>query len=124
MQISPTATSECRDEVARRTEAKVCDGAGERDVEFWREHHGVALAWSNSGADDEVMIANALLRPSFHLLLDIAAHFGLDRLDRQWDVLRSSITATGYPEDRARLARATPIVERCLRNMHAAVSVK
>ena len=72
------------------------------------------------------MIANALLRPNFHLLLDIASQFGFSRLTSQWEKLKESIEEVrkiggdgdaGYRQ----LLRAAPIVNRCLRVMQAAV---
>lgn len=92
-----------------------------RDVEFWRSHNGVALVWSNPQASDDVMIANALLHPSFHLLLDIAARFGIDRLESRWKSLRDSISCAGAVDRVAQIARARPIVERSLANMRAAL---
>jgi len=89
----------------------------DRDEAFWKKHPG--LVWSNRRADDSVMIANALLRPNFHLLLDIAAQFGLGRLKTDWEHLRTGIGDD--PTDQAQLRRATPIVERCLRHMEEAV---
>src|SRR3954451_22739687 len=56
--------------------------AGGRDYEFWRAHRGPGLVWSNLNASDDIMIWHALLRPNFHLLLEIAAHFGLARLQQ------------------------------------------
>lgn len=85
-----------------------------RDEDFWRSHNGVMLVWSNSKASDSVMIANALLRPGFHLLLDIAVRFGLERLISEWDTLRDGILASEYPEELHRLHRAEPTVLRCL----------
>jgi len=88
-----------------------------RDRVFW-EVHGGGLAWSNSDASDSVMVAQALLAPSFHRLLDIAAHFGLGFLEEQWNKLRKETMAAGYPEEIQKIMRAAPIVERCLRHMH------
>lgn len=88
-----------------------------RSDAFWKKHPGVV--WSNREASDSVMIANALLRPNFHLLLDIAAQFGLGRLRSDWEALRD--TVGDDPADRARVQRATPIVNRCLRHMEEAL---
>ncbi len=65
------------------------------------------------------MIANALLRPNFHLLLDIAAYFGLGRLRADWEHLREQVIDD--PSDQAKIRRATPIVDRCLRHMEEAL---
>jgi hypothetical protein len=98
----------------------------DRDDAFWKAHNGVGLVWSNPKASDDVMISRALLNPNFHLLLDIAERFGLPRLAGQWEKLKESVEAvrkiggdgdTTYQE----LLRATPIVERCLQTMQAAV---
>ncbi|CAN5676153.1 hypothetical protein BH09VER1_BH09VER1_02380 [soil metagenome] len=89
-----------------------------RTIAFWDKHPGIV--WSNRRAGDSVMIVNALLRPNFHLLLDIAHHFGLARLKAHWEVLRRDIGSD--PADQAQLLRASPIVERCLRHMDEALS--
>ena len=88
-----------------------------RDDAFWREHHGVALVWSNPAASDDVMIRNALLKPNFHLLLDIAVRFGFPRLVTIWEELKEELENSEWPEERQQVRRATPIVERCLTNM-------
>ena len=68
------------------------------DKTFWDAHGRVGLVWSNPNASDDVLIAAALLRrPNFHLLLDIAAHFGLDRLKCRWEGLQAGIRAREYP---------------------------
>jgi len=92
-----------------------------RDHAFWRARGGVGLVWSNRNASDSVMIANALLEPDFHLLLDIAEKFGLSQLKLEWDVLRNGIEENGFPEELRKLRRATPTVERCIENMEAAL---
>jgi hypothetical protein len=84
---------------------------------FWKKHPGVV--WSNRRASDSTMIANALLRPNFHLLLDIAAHFGLSRLRADWETLRKM--PVDDPADQTKLQQAAPIVERCLRHMEDAL---
>lgn len=71
---------------------------------FWQRHPG--LVWSNPEADDSAFICAALLRPRFTCLLDIAAEFGLERLQREWALLQAEAT----PESR----RATAAVERIL----------
>lgn len=91
---------------------------------FWNEHERVGLVWSNPDASDDTLIAAALLRPNFHLLLDIAAHFGLDRLKTRWERLKKSIEACQYPEELKKLQWARPIVERCLTTMEEAVCQK
>jgi hypothetical protein len=98
--------------------------AGGRDYEFWRAHGGVGLVWSNCNASDDVMICHALLRPSFHLLLEIAARFGLTRLERLWLSLQEEIVEKQLPEEIAELVRARPTVERCLRNMREGLAAR
>lgn len=91
--------------------------------EFWDAHGRVGLVWSNPNASDDVLIAAALLRqPNFHLLLDIACHFGLARLTARWEAVRSGIEKRQQPEELQNLERARPIVERCLETMKEAVS--
>lgn len=91
--------------------------AGGRDDEFWRANGGVGLVWSNPNASDDIMIYHALLRPSFHLLLEIAARFGFSRLEQRWQRLQQEILGQQLPEEMSELSRAQPTVERCLRNM-------
>jgi hypothetical protein len=55
--------------------------------QFWKKHPG--LIWSNRQASDAVRIRAALMKPSFPVLLDIAAVFGPERLEQEWAVLRS-----------------------------------
>ena len=92
-----------------------------RDDQFWKSHNGIGLVWSNPQADDDVMIAKALLQPSFHLLLDIAECLGFDRLKMQWDKLQSSIEKEGCPEEIHRLNQARFIVARCIDHMEEAI---
>ena len=66
------------------------------------------------------MIANALLSPDFHLLLDIAVRFGLARLKAEWEHLKTCIEKNNYPEEMTRLRQAAPIVERSLFHMEEA----
>ncbi len=80
---------------------------------FWHRHQG--LVWSNPEAEDSVHIRTALLRPRFGRLLDIAAEFGLDRLQAEW----STVKADNSPE----VQRATPAVERILSNIQKGFSV-
>jgi hypothetical protein len=87
---------------------------------FWDTHGRVGLVWSNPNASDDVLMAAALLKPNFHLLLDIAAHFGLDRLRVRWERLKEDIESRKYPEEIKQLEGARPIVERCLANMEEA----
>ena len=94
---------------------------GSRDDVFWKNHNGIGLVWSNPNADDRVMIAKALLEPSFHLLLDIAARFGIDRLKSQWTTLQSSIENRAYPEEIRRLNQAKPVVLRSIEHMEEAM---
>ena len=92
---------------------------------FWDAHGRVGLVWSNPDASDDTLIAAALLKqPNFHLLLDIAAHFGLDRLKDQWEQLKDGIETRKYPEELQQLKRAKPIVVRCLATMEEAVCLR
>ena len=94
---------------------------GSRDRAFWLAHGGIGLVWSNPNASDSVMISHALLQPDFHLLLDIAARFGLSRLRNEWAALRGGVERTALPEGLRELQHATPIVERCLKHMEQAI---
>src|SRR4051812_26529109 len=53
---------------------------------FWKKYPG--LVWSNRNASDAVRIRAALMRPVFPVLLDIAAKFGLKRLEYEWAILK------------------------------------
>ncbi len=91
------------------------------DKSFWDGHGRVGFVWSNPDASDDTLIAAALLKqPNFHLLLDIAARFGLERLKSRWDQVKGSIEHSPYPEASENLERAKPIVERCLASMEGA----
>ena len=74
---------------------------------FWKQYPG--LVWSNRQAGDDVRIRAALMRPLFPVLLDIAVRFGLERLEREWAILRND------PETDTR--RAEPSVLRILANI-------
>jgi hypothetical protein len=91
-----------------------------QDKAFWDQHGRVGLVWSNPDASDDVLITAALLRPNFHLLLDIAVHFGLDRLKNQWRELKASAEERQYPEEIRKVERAEAIVARCLTTMEEA----
>ncbi len=54
---------------------------------FWKAYP--SLVWSNRLADDDIRIRAALMKPQFPVLLDIAATFGPDRLEREWAILRA-----------------------------------
>jgi hypothetical protein len=96
-----------------------------QDKAFWDAHGRVGLVWSNPDASDDVLIAAALLKqPNFHLLLDIASHFGLARLIDRWGKLKDGIELRQYPEELRKLKRAKPIVERCLATMEGAICRK
>lgn len=74
---------------------------------FWLKHPG--LVWSNRNAGDEVRIRAALMRPLFPVLLDIAARFGIERLEEEWAVLRADCAAE--------TARIQPTVAQILQNI-------
>ena len=80
---------------------------------FWLRHPG--LVWSNPEADDSAFICAALLRPRFSRLLDIAAEFGVERLQREWALLQAEET----PEAR----RAEAAVERILSHIEKGFSL-
>ncbi len=91
-----------------------------QDKPFWDQHGRVRLVWSNPNASDDVLITAALLRPNFHLLLDIAVHFGLDRLKDHWRELKDGDEERQSPEEIRKGARAEAIVDRCLTTMEEA----
>ncbi len=74
---------------------------------FWKRHPG--LVWSNRHAGNTVRIRAALMRPMFSTLLDIAVHFGLERLEHEWSVLLADADTD--------TRRVEPIVSRVLRNI-------
>jgi hypothetical protein len=74
---------------------------------FWKRHPG--LIWSNPFASDTAHIHAALNAPRFDYLLDIAAKFGLERLESEW----RKILAESSP---GKVQRSK--VERCLRNIN------
>lgn len=78
-----------------------------RHPELWARLPGIV--WSNPDASDEVRIANALLRPRFFELLEVAAVIGLDCIEAEWSALQD--------EGGREVERARPIVERILRNI-------
>ena len=89
---------------------------------FWEAHGRVGLIWSNPNASDDQLIAAALLKqPNFHLLLDIACHFGLARLIDRWEKLKKGIEQSQEPEELQKLKIAQPIVKRCLATMKEAL---
>lgn len=93
-----------------------------QDKKFWDAHGRVGLVWSNRNASDDVLIAAALLKqPNFHLLLDIASHFGLARLKKRWEEIKTGVSQRKYPEEVQKFNRARPVVERCLETMEEAV---
>ena len=75
--------------------------------DLWKKHP--VLVWSNDQADDTVRIRAGLLECRFPLILDIASVFGLARLREEWAALLQT------PDQEIR--RATPFVERILRNL-------
>lgn len=77
------------------------------DYVFWAKHPGIV--WSNRNASDAIYIRNALLRPKYHQLLEIAVHFGVARLEREWSVL------LGHPLEDTTKVRKT--VDRILSNI-------
>jgi hypothetical protein len=102
-----------------RQPAETSQEGKSRDDAFWKAHNGVALVWSNPEASDSIMIQNALLKPSFYMLLEIAAHFGLERLKTEWKVLKDN--PSPWPEEVENIKRVEPTVTRCLRHMDEAI---
>ncbi len=74
---------------------------------FQTRHPG--LVWSNSKAGETVLIRAALSQPRFPTLLDACLEFGLDRVQREWEVLAQEAT----PETQ----RVAPEVTRMLRHI-------
>lgn len=76
----------------------------------FRDKYAVALAWSNKGVPDDVLMRRALVKPGFQLLLDAAIEFGVDALLAEWNRLK----AEGSPE----ALKAASITERLLGHIH------
>lgn len=75
-----------------------------RDDEFWKANGVVS--------NDSTMIQNALLNPNSTTLYNIAAHFGVEKLDQEWQNLKNKPEPN--PEETFNIQRAEPIVSRCL----------
>lgn len=74
---------------------------------FQTRHPG--LVWSKPAAEPWILIRAALLHPRFRALLDACLEFGLDRVLREWDTIR-----TQAPEDAGRVRGE---VDRMLRHI-------
>ena len=61
-----------------------------RDI-FWKKFPG--LVWSNSKASDSVMIMAALTRPRFHEILAICEEFGLERVEREFAIVKDEVAS-------------------------------
>jgi hypothetical protein len=61
--------------------------SAKRNDSFWQRFPG--LVWSNSKADDAVMIRAALAKPKAAILREIAEEFGFVRLSREWKIISS-----------------------------------
>ena len=74
-------------------------------VSFQARHPG--LVWSNSRASEAVLVRAALLRPRFHTILDACIEFGLDCVQREWEVLQreSGAEARRVEAETARILR-------------------
>jgi hypothetical protein len=83
------------------------EGLSAQSAQFWQKHPG--LVWSNRNAGDGVRIRAALMRPMFSTLLDIAVHFGLERLEHEWSVLLTDAETD--------TERVEPTVSRILKNI-------
>lgn len=68
------------------------------------------LVWSNTNAPDETYIRQALLKPRFMTLLDAAIEFGVERIEREWQLLKE------VPEPQ--VSRVAPITEHIIDNIH------
>lgn len=67
------------------------------------------LAWSNSQASTDVLLRQALIQPSFAILLDAAAEFGYPELLKQWTELLAQPDAA--------VQRAAPVTSRMLNHI-------
>ena len=52
-----------------------------RDYEFWKNHEGFGLVWSNPNASDSVMIAHALRSPNLLTMANRVAAWGRGLID-------------------------------------------
>ncbi len=59
-----------------------------RNAQFQYSHPG--LVWSNSQAEEAVLIRAALLKPRIHTVLDACLAFGLDRVRLEWRLLAAA----------------------------------
>ena len=75
------------------------------------------LVPSNPQASEEIYIRTALLRPRFSQLFSMALDFGVNALKEQWAILKAD------PECCREVQRATPEVERILRNMEKGIAL-
>ena len=82
------------------------------EAEFTAKHR--TLVWSNSHAEPLVYLRAALLKPYYHILLDACLAFGLQKVEQEWQLLCEDPNEPTH--------RATPIVERILRNIHIGFS--
>jgi transcriptional regulator with XRE-family HTH domain len=87
-----------------RGAARGLPSIGKKRTSFRQRHS--ALVWSNPNADDHVFLAKALLNPSFHVLLDAALEYGVERLASEWARLKE--------EGSAEALRALPHTQRIL----------
>ncbi len=69
------------------------------------------LAWSNPDASSETLLRQALAKAEFLAILDASVAFGLERVEREWALLKAS--------DAAPALRVAPVTDRILRNIHA-----
>jgi transcriptional regulator with XRE-family HTH domain len=77
------------------------------DTSFRERHHW--LAWTNPNASNDILLRRALVNPEFRTLLDAATEFGVEKITREWEILK----AEGDDET----LRATPVTDRILRNI-------
>lgn len=69
------------------------------------------LAWSNPNASSETLLRQALAKAEFQAILDASVVFGVERVEREWALLKAS--------DAAPALRVAPVTDRILRNIHA-----
>lgn len=67
------------------------------------------LVWSNSRADDDIVLRAALLSPHFDIVLDACVTFGIEKVKAEWGLLERE----GTRESK----RAAPAITRMLRNI-------
>ena len=79
-------------------------------ITSFRDRFSGALAWSNKGVPDDVLIRLALINPKIVPLIEAGVEFGIDKLFLEWENLK----AEGSPE----AIKVQQTTERILKHIH------